>query len=692
MTDPLPTTPGPVPSDLPQNQSIDGVLKASTPKKEATSVVTDKEKSRMKKLLLIIVSVPYALYLLWSFFLLSVLPSASGQYDALISVGSLVAIVALVVILLGTLFIVKHVFSVKNVSKTNQLIGLLKVLGVAAPGVLLSLFVPVMIAGEPSLYLAIVEPDPTQEIVAPVAITFSVQDSVDILKRRDLTPISYIWDYDGDGKKEDETVVPTATSIFDRQGVYTVKTQMKLSDGSTRNLARTLVIPRAVFSTTPLKPIIDEAVRFSVSHLLEIDEKLPEAQQVTIKEVRWDFDEDGEIDEIVQEPEVVHIFRKKGPVKVSATMVLSNQVQQSFERTIEIYGLPTLPFAVELLHEPEYLFSPPPFGVIFRIESPEKISDVTWDFGNGKKAEGMRVSHTYGSKGAYPVSAEVRTESGSFARLTTLVQVVDTLSLPDLAIDGTPAITGDQKNLIIADLPAILDLTPRTSVPLIDFIWEAPGATVVDSTETQLKAVYRRAGTYPIALIARDTEGRAMRKNFTLEVRPVSESITIRMTPDGGVAPLLVRFDASETVIPGEEITGFEWFFESDKNTVPKQGGAQIEYLFQQPGTYQVRLKTYTTSGQTFETTRTIVVRAPILDACFFASRTSGKAPLGVKFDMSCTSGAPTTVEWDFGDGSQTDERNPIHVFEDAGVYQVTLTVQDSTGGISKEISTITAK
>jgi PKD repeat protein len=203
--------------------------------------------------------------------------------------------------------------------------------------------------------------------------------------------------------------------------------------------------------------------------------------------------------------------------------------------------------------------------------------------------------------------------------------------------------------------------------------------------------VYRRAGTYTITLIAQDPDGKVLRKPITLTVDPPSTTVTIRMTPEGGVAPLTVRFDASETVIPNEEITGFEWFF-GDTSGQPQQRGALVEHVFQKPGTYTVHLQAFTTSGQSYDAEKTIVVRAPILDACALPSRTSGRAPLGVSFNMSCTTGNPTTILWDFGDDSQTDERNPVHVFEEPGVYVVTLTIKDALNTESKESITITAE
>lgn len=60
----------------------------------------------------------------------------------------------------------------------------------------------------------------------------------------------------------------------------------------------------------------------------------------------------------------------------------------------------------------------------------------------------------------------------------------------------------------------------------------------------------------------------------------------------------------------------------------------------------------------------------------FSANVTRGMAPLAVQFtDLS--TGDVSGWEWDFGDGSDhATEKSPVHVYQDAGTYDVTLTIQ----------------
>ena len=64
----------------------------------------------------------------------------------------------------------------------------------------------------------------------------------------------------------------------------------------------------------------------------------------------------------------------------------------------------------------------------------------------------------------------------------------------------------------------------------------------------------------------------------------------------------------------------------------------------------------------------------PDLVCDFIQNTTLGEPPLSVEFsDM--TQGEPEGWNWDFGDGTSSEENNPVHSYDSAGVYTVILTV-----------------
>lgn len=79
--------------------------------------------------------------------------------------------------------------------------------------------------------------------------------------------------------------------------------------------------------------------------------------------------------------------------------------------------------------------------------------------------------------------------------------------------------------------------------------------------------------------------------------------------------------------------------------------------------------------------------------AVISASATSGTTPLTITFDSSVSSdsdGIITSLDWDFGDGNQSTEPDPIHTFSTAGSYTVSLTVTDDQGAVDSASIVIT--
>ena len=72
-------------------------------------------------------------------------------------------------------------------------------------------------------------------------------------------------------------------------------------------------------------------------------------------------------------------------------------------------------------------------------------------------------------------------------------------------------------------------------------------------------------------------------------------------------------------------------------------------------------------------------------------SRDVGKAPFGVLFTWTCSTGSPTDAVWKFGDGAETQsdttgantKKEEAHVFTDPGQYDVELILRDDSGSVS---------
>ena len=666
MVDNITEPPEPMPEEAP---------KPKKGKAKAPASVSPELTKRMKFIIIVLFGVPYGIFIVWCLFLLMVLPDPTGAYNAFIPIGSLTSVIGIGVLgLIGLFGVSRIIIKREKVLPVQLAIGAGKVLAAIAPGIVLGIAVPMLITAEPKLSIQVTEPTNLSELVAPIAVTFSMEDAAEILGRRGVSTVSFGWDFDGDGTKNEDTVLPTATAVYPRLGAYNVIVDIQASDGRRRRVVRRLLIQKQVFEVTPIQPIVDEPVKFSVAHLVDTPEE--------IEEIQWDFENDGVVDEVTTDTEIVYTFSRVESTTVSALVQMQNQTQFKYQREIQINEKTPLPFDIAIASEPKILVSPPPFQTLFTLDTQEPIRSVKWDFGDGEVLEGERVGHTFFKKGNFMVMAQVKSEDGENVKLTQLVRVVNELKIPDLSFSGTPEV--DLKNdTISGEVPVQINITPTSSLPLVDYSWEVSEATSVGSTETTLEAIYRRPGTYSVTMIAMDAAGHALRMPLTVEVLPPERRVVINMDPKGGAAPLTVNFDASETRIPDEEISGFEWLFGDQEKESPRQGGAVMSHTYKKPGTYTVKVSARTTEGNVYDETSSIVVRTPLIDACFRASRTTGEAPLGVQFNMDCSTGEITEITWDFGDGATTDERDPIHVFEEPGTYTVNLTIRDINDTVS---------
>ncbi|AAM05893.1 TPA: PGF-pre-PGF domain-containing protein [Methanosarcina acetivorans] len=66
-------------------------------------------------------------------------------------------------------------------------------------------------------------------------------------------------------------------------------------------------------------------------------------------------------------------------------------------------------------------------------------------------------------------------------------------------------------------------------------------------------------------------------------------------------------------------------------------------------------------------------------EAAFVLNVTSGASPLAVSF-IDASRNSPSAWSWDFGDGSNSTEQNPVHSYSEEGLYTVTLSVENEFG------------
>lgn len=140
-----------------------------------------------------------------------------------------------------------------------------------------------------------------------------------------------------------------------------------------------------------------------------------------------------------------------------------------------------------------------------------------------------------------------------------------------------------------------------------------------------------------------------------------------------GVSPHTVQFkDMSKSKHP---ITKWRWDF-GDGTHSNKQNPTHIYDSDNSEARYDVSLTVWSESGMnTFKNkmVKNHYVKLNVRVASSLdAEPTVGYGPLPVQFENK-TTGTASSYHWDFGDGASSTEKEPLHVYENPGVYSVTM-------------------
>ena len=144
-----------------------------------------------------------------------------------------------------------------------------------------------------------------------------------------------------------------------------------------------------------------------------------------------------------------------------------------------------------------------------------------------------------------------------------------------------------------------------------------------------------------------------------------------------------IDFDYSTNQCIGEEISftnqseeqvTAEWIFNGQDTLL----GESPTYRFQQVGTFPIQLNIESlVNGCPNQLTKNIAIGQPPA-ITYSMDNPTGCTPLEVSF--STNHGPGTFLQWEFGDGNGSVSENPVHIYQDSGRYEVSLTIMDTLG------------
>jgi PKD repeat protein len=195
------------------------------------------------------------------------------------------------------------------------------------------------------------------------------------------------------------------------------------------------------------------------------------------------------------------------------------------------------------------------------------------------------------------------------------------------------------------------------------FYWEFGDSKT--STEENPVHVYEEDGTYEVILSVSNECGTTSHNVFIdVVTTPFADFVS---DVQRGCAPLTVNFEDMSS----ENTTAWQWLFPGGTPDSSKVQNPVVVY--NQPGTYTVSLTASNAAGQRTE------VKTGYITVLAFPGQ-------GFDYNVQIDSvffnplGAADSLFWDFGDGAQSKDSTPVHVYTEEGVYTVSLSMFTECG------------
>jgi PKD repeat protein len=363
----------------------------------------------------------------------------------------------------------------------------------------------------------------------------------------------------------------------------------------------------------------------------------------------WDWDFGDSVYSTQQNP--IHIYSVPGNylVKLVASNKNGTNLTISTINVSERSILPVANFSVSAASG----FAP--LSVHFTDLS-QNVAGWNWNFGDGAISTQQNPNHNYSSARNYTVNLTATNANGTSSKLATIIVQKET---PDITW-SKPA------NITYGIALSSLQLNAQTSVPGI-FVYTPKAGTILSEGTQTLYVDFSPNDTANYTTTSKST---------TITVlRPVPPISSFSSNVTTGIVPLSVFFTDTCTNSP----TSWNWNF---GDGTPNSTQKNPTHIYSKAGSYTVILTANNAAGSNTVKKTNYITASPLKlpVANLSANVTSGTLPLTILFSDKSSGGFPSSWSWNFGDGTYSIERNPVHIYNKTGKYNVKLTVKNAAG------------
>ena len=298
----------------------------------------------------------------------------------------------------------------------------------------------------------------------------------------------------------------------------------------------------------------------------------------------------------------------------------------------------------------------------FTSESGGLVDEWEWDFGDGGQSSEENPQHEYTDTGFFDVNL-----------ITFFHGCPDTLFVEEFIYINAPK----------AEFSFDQDCNSPGEIQFLDAslgaeTWDWDFGDGTSSTIPNPAHTYSTNGSYLVSLtVSNAATGCSHTEGMTVNVTTSSPEFTLSS----------LNFCAGDTISVINNSVGadcYTWTFPFGVGMITNSFcDEDPQFYFPVPGDYYgfcLTISDGTNCTNTYCLTDTIHVSGAVAD--FATNDTQGCAPYSATFNNSAyaINGNITSYLWTFGDGTTSADANPAHIYNDMGVYDVSLIVENQAG------------
>jgi gliding motility-associated-like protein len=445
--------------------------------------------------------------------------------------------------------------------------------------------------------------------------------------------LTYRWDF-GDGTTSTD---PNPSHTYTKAGSYSIKLVTVSSQGCTDTLVKTNWVSVGATKSDFTVP----ATLCAGTPVLFTNTTTPAPANAT-----WYFSDGTTSDSLSP----VKTFATDGVYTVKLVNNFGS-CSDSVMKSISVVKRPSISFAAD-----KTVSCKAPLTVNF---SNTTIGAITyyWNFGDGTTSTEKQPTHTYSQLGNYTVTLVGTNSNGCSDTLVREAYIK--IQKPGITIHGLPR-TG------CTPLAVRPTATVQANEAITGYRWSFGDGTY--STEAAPSHTYSKAGNYNVTLTITTASG-------CTDSLVLTDAVMVGDKPNANftVAPAEVCADypMDFTDKSTGNVDQWLWLFGDNLSSTEQNP----THVFQGIGQFSTTLVVWSNTCPDTITIQDVVnVKPPV--SGFTVSNTCG-----AKYSKSFKDGSvmATSLLYDFGDGTTSTERNPVHVYKAPGTYKVWQTVSNGT-------------